>query len=203
MKAIIVSDFKSVAIDGSNAHTQAVIHEDGCFEIQRLRIQKNEIPLIGTEVIIRQFSTCRAIAEGMAFKGASIERIVNDLSNGWKDTVIVGLTVVVVVVVVVVGTAVTLMVTVPVVAELYVESEAFDAETVHEPTDDVDNTAPDNEQLADPADTSEYVTAPVPEPPDVASVRLVPNIVAVAAKVSVACVSFETVMVTVPVEIEL
>ena len=110
---------------------------------------------------------------------------------------------VVVVVVVVVGTAVTLMVTVPVVAELYVESEAFDAETVHEPTDDVDNTAPDNEQLADPADTSEYVTAPVPEPPEVASVRLVPNIVAVAAKVSVACVSFETVMVTVPVEIEL
>ena len=63
--------------------------------------------------------------------------------------------IVVVVVVVVVGTAVTVMVTVPVVAELYVLSEALEADTVHEPTDEVDNTAPDNEQLADPADTSE------------------------------------------------
>lgn len=105
----------------------------------------------------------------------------------------------VVVVVVVVGTAVTVMETVPVVAELYVLSEALVADTVHEPTDDVESTAPESEQPAEPADVNEYVTDPVPEPPDVLNVRLVPNIVAVAVNVSADCVSFDTVMVTVPV----
>ena len=104
--------------------------------------------------------------------------------------------------VVVVGTAVTVMETVPVVAELYVLSEAFVADTVHEPTDDVESTAPDSEQPAEPADVNEYVTVPVPDPPDVPNVRLVPNIVAVAVNVSADCVSFDTVMVTEPVVAE-
>lgn len=79
MKEIVLSDFKSIATNGSKAHTKTYLHEDGLFEIQRLRIQKNELPLIGNEVILKQFLKCKVIAEGMAFKGKSIETIVNDL----------------------------------------------------------------------------------------------------------------------------
>jgi hypothetical protein len=81
-------------------------------------------------------------------------------------------------------------------------SEAFVADTVHDPTDDVESTAPESEQPAEPADVNEYVTVPVPDPPDVLNVRLVPNIVAVAVNVSADCVSFDTVMVTEPVVAE-
>lgn len=58
---------------------------------------------------------------------------------------------------------------------------------MHVPDDDGVNTAPDNEQLADPADTSEYVTAPLPEPPVVDNVNVVLTFIVLSAIESVAC----------------
>ena len=78
MKVILISDFRSVTDSGSKAHTQTVKVGD-TFEIRRIRVQKNDIPLIGNEIVLKQFSTFRAIIEGMAFKKESIETIVNDL----------------------------------------------------------------------------------------------------------------------------
>jgi hypothetical protein len=80
------------------------------------------------------------------------------ISSAGETVVVVagGIVVVVVVeVVVVVGTAVTVMVTAPVVAELYVASAAFVAVTVHEPVEEVERTAPLSEHPAEPAEVSE------------------------------------------------
>ena len=81
----------------------------------------------------------------------------------------------------------TVMVTVPVEIELYELSAAFVALTVQVPDDEGVNTAPDNEQLAEPADTSEYVTEPVPEPPVVVNVNVVLTFIVLSAIKSVAC----------------
>lgn len=66
-------------------------------------------------------------------------------------------------------------------------SAAFVALTVHVPDDEGVNTAPDNEQFAEPADTSEYVTEPVPEPPVVVNVNVVLTFIVLSAIKSVAC----------------
>jgi hypothetical protein len=68
----------------------------------------------------------------------------------------------------------TVTVTDPVVADAYVESAAFVADTVHVPADVADKTAEASEQPAEPADTKVNDTVPEPEPPDVASVNVSP-----------------------------
>ena len=81
-------------------------------------------------------------------------------------------------------------------------SDALDAVTVQVPTVDAERTALLNEHPAEPAEVSEYVTAPVPDPPDVDNVRFVPTMTAVVEMVRDACVSLDTVMVTAPVVAE-
>jgi hypothetical protein len=77
------------------------------------------------------------------------------ISSAGATVVVVTGGMVVVEVVVVVGTAVTVIVTAPVVAELYVASAAFVAVTVHEPVEEVERTAPLSEHPAEPAEVSE------------------------------------------------
>jgi hypothetical protein len=83
----------------------------------------------------------------------------------------------------------TVIVTAPVVAELYVPSAALVAVTVHVPDDVTDRVAPLSEHPAVPADVREYVTAPLPEPPAVESVRVDPTFTVLSTRVSDAWVS--------------
>ena len=62
-----------------------------------------------------------------------------------------------------------------VVADPYVESEAFDAYTVQVPTLVAERVAPLNEQLAVPVETKVKLTAPVPLPPEVERVKFSPT----------------------------
>jgi hypothetical protein len=55
-----------------------------------------------------------------------------------------------------------------------VESAALVAVTVHEPAEVNERVLPETEQPAVPAETSEKVTAPEPEPPVVVRARLEP-----------------------------
>lgn len=102
-------------------------------------------------------------------------------------------------IVVVVGSAVTVIVVLPLVAELYVASELFVAETEHVPTDVADRTSEESEQPAEPADTNANDTEPEPEPPDVANVNEVPNCVATLVIDNAVWSRFDTVTVTDPV----
>ena len=102
-------------------------------------------------------------------------------------------------VVVVVGSAVTVIVVLPLVATPYVASEFFVAETVQVPTDEADRTSAASEQSAEPADTKVNDTDPEPEPPDVANVNAVPSCVATVVIDSAVWVRFDTVTVTDPV----
>ena len=89
--------------------------------------------------------------------------------------------------VVVVGAAVTVMVTAPDEAIAYVASAAFEAVTVHVPADVTDNTAPLNEQPAEPADDTTYDTRPLPEPPEVERVNVEPSVNVVSTRDNAAC----------------
>jgi hypothetical protein len=102
--------------------------------------------------------------------------------------------------VVVVVAAVTVIVTAPEEAAAYESSAAFEAVTEHVPDDVTDNTAPLNEQPAEPADDTTNDTRPEPEPPEVERVNVEPAINAVSTRDNALCVRFAAVIVTAPDE---
>ena len=90
----------------------------------------------------------------------------------------------------VIGRVATVIVCAELVATKYEASAAFVAVTAHvEPATPVNvSVVPEIEQPAVPAVVTAYVTAPLPEPPDVVNVNVLPNVVEEADDiVSVAC----------------
>ena len=79
------------------------------------------------------------------------------------------------------------IVTAPDEAAEYVASAAFEAVTVHVPADVTDNTAPLNEQPAEPTDDTTNDTRPLPEPPEVERVNVEPRVNVVSTRDNAAC----------------